>query len=153
MIEYELDHICSYTADLANPPEVIGPVAEGIRANFYVTAGDVTGPRIQGKLRPVGGDWLTVRRDGVAVLDVRGTIETNDGALILVTYHGGIDAGESGYDDFANGTLSPVMPIRVAPRFTTAHPDYLWLNRLQCLGIGQTDLENSRVMYDVYAVR
>ena len=153
MIEYELDHICSYTADLANPPEVIGPVAEGIRANFYVTAGDVTGPRIQGKLRPVGGDWLTVRRDGVAVLDVRATIETNDGALILVTYHGVIDAGESGYDDFANGAISPVMPIRVAPRFTTAHPDDLWLNRLQCLGIGQTDLENSRVMYDVYAVR
>ena len=152
MIDYELEHICSYTADLATPPEVIGPVAEGIRANFYVTAGEVTGPRIQGKFRPVGGDWLTVRRDGVAALDVRATIETTDGALILVTYQGVIDAGETGYDDFANGTISPVMPIRVTPRFTTSHQDYLWLNRLQCLGIGQTDLENSRVMYDVYAV-
>ena len=36
MIDYQLEHICSYTATLAAPPEIIGPVPEGIRANFYV---------------------------------------------------------------------------------------------------------------------
>jgi len=37
---------------------------------------------VSGKLRPVGGDWLTIRKHGVAILDVRATIETHDGALI-----------------------------------------------------------------------
>ncbi len=33
---------------------------------------------------------------------------------------------------------------------TTAHPAYAWLNRLQCLGIGEVDLSKNRVTYDVY---
>jgi len=41
----------------------------------------------------------------------------------------------------------------MSPRFYTAPPDYLWLNRLHCLGIGQAFLERSEVAYDVYAVR
>ena len=56
MFEYQMEHIMSYNATLA-PPEVIGPLAEGIRVNFYVTGGTVTGPRVFGKLRPVGADW------------------------------------------------------------------------------------------------
>ncbi|MBI1786559.1 MAG: DUF3237 domain-containing protein [Acidobacteria bacterium] len=153
MFDYKLEHICSYTASLAAPPEVIGPVPEGIKANFYATGGEVTGPRIHGKLRPVGGDWLTVRRDGVAILDVRATIETHDGALILVTYPGVIDLGEDGYDRFLRGELPPNPRIRTSPRFFTSHPDYSWLNRLHCLGIGQGDLPINLVAYDVYAVR
>ncbi len=74
LAKVELEHVCSYWATLT-PPEVIGPVAEGIRANFYVTSGEVSGPKMQGRLRPVGGDWLLVRTDGVGVLDVRATME------------------------------------------------------------------------------
>ena len=40
MIDYKLENICSYTALLAAAREVIGPVPEGIKANFYVTGGD-----------------------------------------------------------------------------------------------------------------
>ena len=47
MLAYSLEHICSYSAQLQNPPEVIGPVPEGIRVNFYVTSGAVTGPRFE----------------------------------------------------------------------------------------------------------
>ncbi len=45
------------------------------------------------------------------------------------------------------------LPRRVVPRFLTAHPDYLWLNRLQCIGVGQVNLESLEVAYDVYALR
>ncbi|MBK5292096.1 MAG: hypothetical protein JJE04_10520 [Acidobacteriia bacterium] len=45
MFDYKLEHICSYTATLAAVPEMIGPVPEGIKANFYVTGGEVTGPQ------------------------------------------------------------------------------------------------------------
>jgi hypothetical protein len=153
MFEYRVEHIMSYNAKLSEP-EVIGPVPEGLRVNVYVTEGAVTGPRVAGKLRPVGGDWLTVRRDGVGILDVRLTIETNDGALIYGTYSGVVDLGEDGYERFAQGTPpASGTAIRMSPRFYTAHPNYLWLNRLHCLGIGQAFLERAEVAYDVYAVR
>ena len=96
MIDYSLEHIFTFSATLINPPEMIGPVPEGLRVNFYVSDGEVTGPAIQGKIRPVGGDWITLRRDGVALLDVRATLETGDGALILMTYPGVIDLGPEG---------------------------------------------------------
>lgn len=162
MIDYKLEYLFSYIGKLASSsysgtlpsnPEMIGPLAEGLRVNFYSTGGVITGSKLRGKLRPVGGDWVTVRRDGVALLDVRTTFETHDGALILVTYQGIVDFGEDGYDRFLQGDIPPVVPIRMSPRFSTSHADYLWLNRLQCLGIGEYYPSESEAKYDVYAVR
>lgn len=48
MFSYSLEHIFSYTATL-NPPEVIGPVPEGIRLNYYVTGGQWKGQRLKGR--------------------------------------------------------------------------------------------------------
>jgi Protein of unknown function (DUF3237) len=153
MIEYRLEHVMSYTAQLSEP-ELIGPVAEGIRVNIYVTGGKISGPKLSGKFRPVGADWLTIRRDGIGILDVRGTMETTDGALIYVAYIGTVDLGENGYEEFLQGKPpASGTPIRSSPRFHTSHRDYVWLNRLHCLGIGQAFLDRSEVVYDVYAVR
>src|SRR6266404_1579312 len=74
------EYIFSYTARVRLPPEVIGPTPDGIRVNFYVTGGEVDGPKLKGKVAPVGADWLLIRRDGIAILDVRATIESHDGA-------------------------------------------------------------------------
>ena len=74
MYPYELEHICSYKAGLNPEFEVIGPTPEGLRVNLYITGGEVTGPKLQGQVLPVGADWLTIRPDGVALLNVR----TND---------------------------------------------------------------------------
>jgi hypothetical protein len=40
MLNYELEHIYSYTVTL-HPSEVIGPVPEGIRVNFYISGGEI----------------------------------------------------------------------------------------------------------------
>lgn len=153
MLAYRLEHIFSYTATLANPPEVIGSLPEGIRVNFYVTGGQVEGPEVNGKVLPVGGDWVTIRKDGVGILDVRATMETDDGALIYTAYSGVVDFGEDGYERFLRGELPTITQLRIAPRYHTAHPKYQWLNRVQCLGIGQHDGARSQVTYDIYAVR
>jgi Protein of unknown function (DUF3237) len=102
------------------------------------------------KLLPVGGDWLTIRRDGVGVLDVRATIQADNGGLIYGSFLGNIDLGEKGYDEFlrGNGPKSGA-PIRTSPRFLTSNADYLWLNRVHCLGIGQALLDRSEVACDV----
>jgi hypothetical protein len=153
MHDYTMEHIFSYTATLQSPPEAIGPTPEGLRLNIYITGGEVTGPRLQGRILPVGADWLTIRPDGVGILDVRATVETDDGALIYTNYQGVGDAGEDGYQRFLEGNPPSRIPLRVVPRHLTSHPDYLWLNRLQCVNIGEADLENWVVSYDVYALR
>jgi uncharacterized protein DUF3237 len=148
----EHEYVCSYWATLS-PPEVIGPVAEGIRVNFYVTAGEVSGPKMRGRLRPVGGDWLLVRNDGVGVLDVRATMELDNGAIVYTTYGGLLDLGPNGHNLFLQGILPPRVDLRIVPRYYTSHPDYLWLNRLQCVGVGVFDRDQLRVSYDIYALR
>jgi hypothetical protein len=94
-----------------------------------------------------------VRKDGVAYLDVRTTFETDDGALILVTYQGMVDFGEDGYDRFLRGEMPPIVKLRTSPRFVTRHLGYLWLNRLFCFGVGEYRAATNEATYDVYAVR
>ena len=149
--DYSLDHIFSYTVQY-NRPEFIGPVAEGVRANLYSSGGIVDGPRISGKIRPVGGNWLIVRTDGVVILDMRGTIETTDKARLYITYTGMGDFGEDGYQNFLGGELPNHILVHTAPRFHTAHPNYQWLNRFQCLGIGKIDFSSFEAMFDIYTV-
>jgi hypothetical protein len=153
MFDYTMDHLCSYTATLGQPFEVLGETPAGLRLNAYVTGGEVSGARLRGRLLPVGGDWLTVRRDGVGLLDVRATIETHDGALISVEYTGVLELGADGYQQMLSGTPPLHALIQAAPRLLTAHADYLWVNRLQCLNVGMADFATSSVSYDMYAVR
>ena len=152
-LKYSLEHIMSYKA-LLGPPEIIGPTPDGLRVNVYVTGGEVSGPNIQGKVLPVGGDWYTIRSDGMGILNVRATIETNDGALIYVSYKGVSDHGEDAYDKYLKGETTPQERIvRSNPKTSTAHPKYVWLNRLFCLGIGKIAADVSEIIYDVYAVK
>ncbi|WP_020650923.1 DUF3237 domain-containing protein [Solimonas variicoloris] len=143
----------SMQATLQAPPELIGPVPEGIRVTFYVSGGRVEGPRLRGRLRPVGADWFTLRRDGVGQLDVRATIETDDGALIQVDYPGLTDVGADAYERFLAGEMPPRLALHTGPRLRTAHPDYQWLQRLYCVGVGEADLQTFEVRYRVYALR
>ena len=146
------EHLFTMHAQLQAPPQVIGPVPEGIRVTFYIAGGRIDGPRLRGTLQASGADWFTLRRDGVGQLDVRGVIETDDGALIQVDYLGLGDAGEQGYENFLAGQLPPRLTLRTGPRLRTAHPAYQWLHRLYCVGVGEADLQTFEVRYEVYAL-
>ena len=153
MFDYQLEHILSYNITVAFP-EVIGPAPDGLRLNFYITGGEVTGPKVFGRVLPVGADWVRVRPDGIGVIDVRATFETQDGALIYVTVDGSTDFGEDGYrQTLANRPPPGATRFRTFLRFYTADPQYTWLNRLHSLGIGEADFAQATVAYDVYAVR
>ena len=152
MLEFKLEHIFSFNGNLANP-EMIGPVAEGIRINFYSAGGEITGPKLKGRVLAVGGDWFIVRRDGIGLLDVRTTFESSDGALILATYKGIIDFGEDAFEMFLRGDMPDTAQIRTSPQFSTSHPDYLWMNRLQCVGIGEFRKASNNAVYDIYTIR
>ena len=111
----------------------------GTRRIVNVTGGSIDGPRLRGTILPPCGDWVTVRADGTAKLDVRLTIETDDGALILMTYTG------------INATRDGERIIRTAPLFETEDERYAWLNTVQAVGLGSAG--GGVVTYQVYALR
>ena len=79
--EPKLELLCEYYATL-KPPVVVGNGPYGMRMIYDVTGGEVTGPRLRGRVLPSGADWILVGTDGVGRLDVRATIETHDGATL-----------------------------------------------------------------------
>jgi len=103
--------------------EEIGSTPHGKLSVFPVTGGSFEGGRLRGRVLAGGGDWVTGRADGTFDLDLRVTLETEDGALIHMTF--------TGVRDDAN------RYIRTLPRFETAAPQYAFLNRLLAVGIGE----------------
>ena len=85
-------------------------------------------------------------------------METHDGARIALNSMGLADFGEDAYERFLKGERLSIVPrLRTAPRMLTAHPSYLWVNRIQCLGIGTTIPKEeggiSGVKFDFYEVK
>ena len=151
--ECKLEHVTSIVARFGEA-EVVGPVAEGFLANYYVTSGELLGPKITGKVLPVGGDWFTVRPDGIGILDVRLTFEMDNGTIIHTSYYGNSDLGLDGYRQMVAGETPSEdgLELRTCPRFQTAHPDYQWLNRAFCIGLGKSFVASHTVNYDIYQV-
>jgi len=62
----------------------IGAVPHGTRVTAPKASGHFDGPRLRGKVLPGAGDWTLLRGDGVLELDLRLTLETDDGALVHI---------------------------------------------------------------------
>ena len=125
---------------IAAPPQKIGAIPHGMRSIVPVTGGDFEGPRLRGKVMPGGGDWLLLRSDAVLELDLRITLETDDRALIHMSFqglrHGPADVIA------ALGRGEVVDPasyyFRTVPRFETSAEKYAFLNRIITVGVGET---------------
>jgi Protein of unknown function (DUF3237) len=149
---FDLEHLTTFSVFLREP-EIIGQTPEGLRVNWWLKSGSFDGPRLRGIVRPEGADWMTIRQDGIGIMEVRATIETHDGALIISSYSGLFDLGEDGYENFLVGKYPKAPEARTVPRYLTADPRYKWLNRLQCMGAGAVDMDKLNVVYDLYALR
>jgi Protein of unknown function (DUF3237) len=104
----------------------VGAGPHGTRVTFPITGGSFEGARLRGKVLPGGDDWTVKRSDGVIELDLRITLETDDGALIHMTFTGIRDDGAPGAPYF-----------HTLPRFETADAKYSFLNRLLAVGTGE----------------
>lgn len=151
--DWGADFLGAFNVQLAKPPESFGPAPDGLHITFYIASGEIHGPRINARIRGEGGDWMLVRRDGVGVADVRITYETDDGALLLSRYYGIFDLGPGGYERALRNEYDPLPPLVLAPQFVTSHPDWLWLNRLQCVAVGRVTMADLMVRFDLYAIR
>lgn len=140
----ELVPLCSATIDVgANHDIGIGPA--GARSVGDIVAARFDGDRLQAQM--LGGaaaDWM-VRTGTVAIIDVRMTLQTHDGALIYMTYGGRLDLANR-----ANG-----LKAYVAPTFETGDERYTWLNGILAVGKGRIGAgpHGTRLEYEFYEVR
>src|SRR4030095_1508602 len=64
------------------PTQNVGAGPHGTRVTSPINGGAFAGYRVRGKVLPDGDDWTVKRSDGVIELDLRITLQTDDGALI-----------------------------------------------------------------------
>jgi len=116
----------------------IGAVPRGARVTAPIASGHFEGPRLRGKVLPGGGDWTILRGDGVLELDLRMTLETDDGALIHMASFGLRHGPPDVIAALARGeSVDPTSYyFRTTPRFETGHPKYAFLNRLVAVSSG-----------------
>jgi hypothetical protein len=125
--------------------ELIGTIAQGTRSIGYVN-GRFEGPGIKGTIKAC--DWFLTRSDGIGEADVRGTMQTDDGALIYMRYNGLLD-----FRHTAGATpTSGATQVRTAVRFETGAQRYQELNCVQAIGIGEISFDTGTIKYNIYAL-
>lgn len=134
----QMRHICDLHIDLS-PPLEIGEAAPGFNQRIIrITGGSVTGERLNGTVLEGGADWQIVYKDGIAELDARYIVQTDDGALIDVRNWGLRHGPEDVIARLAKGEeVDPKLYyMRTTPRFRAAAPRYNWLNKVVGIGTG-----------------
>lgn len=135
------------------PALELGDTPQGRRRIIGITGGRFSGERLSGRVLPGGADWQVIRADGVADLDARYTLETEDGALIYVRNRGLRHGPPEIIRKLAAG--EPVDPtsyyMRTTPSFETGDARYAWLNRMVCIATGAR--RAAAVELEVYEVK
>ncbi|MBV9173064.1 MAG: DUF3237 domain-containing protein [Chloroflexi bacterium] len=147
-----LEHLVYVRASLAPEPEIIGLTPTGFVVNWPPIGGRLEGPAFQATVIPGGEHETTVRVDGVGVLAVRVSVRTDDNALISFRYTGTVEYGENAIARLRAKDFPRTLPVRTEIRMLTADPRYQWLNRLQCIGVGEVLPAIAFYHYDVYAI-
>jgi hypothetical protein len=142
-----------YTSSVqVGPPMIVGGIPHGERRIIPIQGGSFEGPKLSGKVLPGGADWQIIRPDGVAELEARYTLQTNDGALIYVLNRGIRSGSKEVMSRLARG--EQVHPseyyFRTRPIFETGAAKYQWLHRIVTVATGER-LQNE-VIITVYEV-
>ena len=148
----KLEFLFEFNAVVDQATMDVGEGPFGTRIIYNVSGGKFEGPKLKGTLRlGAAGDWLLTDSKGVSRLDVRATMETDDGALLYLTYKG-ISRPEPGKPEPAADAPTEYgdLYFMTAPGIETGDERYAWLNNLICVAEGKTTSDG--VAYRVYAV-
>jgi hypothetical protein len=146
-------HLMDVAVELIPAKPVRTPV--GTRLTYVLKGGVVEGDRVRGRVLPGGGDWIVMGSDGNGRMDIRGTIETDDGELIYANVFGVVSVPEDAVARLGEGERIPwdQIYLRSSPRFETGAKQYGWLNSVVGLGIhelGPSDAETFRVTHHFF---
>ena len=133
----KLEHVCNLHVKL-DPIMEMGPGRAGHRRIIPIIGGKVEGPKINGTILNLGADWQTVFADGMAQLDTRYAIKTDDGAIIEVMNFGFRHGPDEVMARVAAGEdVSPdEYYMRTTARLESGDDRYQWVNRLLFVGSG-----------------
>ncbi len=130
----ELVPLCTLTVTLAETINVSSSLVIG-----EVTAARAEGDRFSANLKGnAAADWLRVSPDGYGTIDVKITLETDDGAIVHATYSGRLQ-----FD---------TMTVYTAPLFNTGDERYAWMNRIQAVSKG-TFQPDGTLVYEMFELR
>ena len=121
------------------PPMELGEVPRGRRRIIPILAGTFEGPNIRGKVLPGGADWQIVRADGLAELDTRYALQTDQGSLIYIQNAGMRHAPPDITKKLLAGeAVDPAQVyFKTVPSFETSAPELQWLTRAIFVGTGE----------------
>jgi hypothetical protein len=130
----ELVPLCTLTVSLA----------ETISVSSSLVIGEVTGARAEGERFTANlkgnaaADWLRVSPEGYGTLDVKITLETDDGAIV--------------YADYSGRLQFDTMTVYATPLFHTGDERYAWMNRIQAVSKG-TFQPDGTLVYEIFELR
>ena len=158
MSEIETEFLFEARVALYHPPVDVGAGPEGRRVIYFVKSGAFEGPRLRGRVVPnSGADWVRVRPDGSFHLDVRFCLETDDGAMIYVHWHGRSTALPENLE-YALDLAKPDDPqggdryyFRTNPEFETGDKRYAWLNNI--VSVTKSRTGDGGVIHRVFAIK
>ena len=130
----------------------LGAAKYGERRYVPLAGGTVAGPELNGSIVEGGVDWQIARADGVLDIAAHYVIRTPDGALVEVRSDGMRHGPPEVMARLARG--EPVARdeyfFRTVMRFQTGAPQWLHLNKVLALAVGQR--EANAVCLDVYRI-
>lgn len=139
MAEIRTEYLFTIKIDVEIPLQMLGKTPYGERRIAKILGGSFAGDRLKGTVLPGGGDWLLHRADDVTQLDVRLTLQTDDAALIYMTYRGMRHGPAAVIDRLNRGEAVDPSEyyFRIAPLFETSADKYQWINKLIAVGSGR----------------
>jgi hypothetical protein len=151
MAEIRTAHLMTLTLSVGGMQSV-GATPNGNRRIGLVSGGSFQGERLRGSVLPGGADWIVVRSDGATTLDVRLVLETDDEALIGMTYRGLRHGPAAVMERLDRGeNVDPAdYYFRTVIVFETGAAKYDWLNRIFAIGTGRRPPEGP--VYEIFEV-
>jgi hypothetical protein len=121
------------------PPMEMGQVPRGRRRIIPILGGTFEGPSIRGNVLPGGADWQIVRADGLAELDTRYALQTDQGGLIYIQNAGIRHAPPDVTKKLLAGEAVDPSQVyfKTVPTFETSAPELQWLTRAIFIGTGE----------------
>jgi len=149
-----LEFLGRWSVDLIAPIWELGQTSDlGRRRIIPITGGKFEGPKIKGAILNNGADWQIVTKDGLAIIDTRYLLQTDDGALIYLQTKGYRYGPPDVMAKVAKGEVvdGNLYYFRIYMQFETSAPKYVWLNRVMAFANAMR-LGNA-VVYDAYEIK
>lgn len=151
-----LEHCFSVRLRFPEGPRVrFQPAFSDFRRGFVsVAGGDVSGPKLQGKVVPnSGGDWPLMWGSGLIEFEAHYMLEADDGTPIYIHNRGiAYSSPETVRKIEAGETVDPAETyLRITPRFEVPAGKHEWLART--VFVGTAERQGNETQFEYYAVR